>query len=104
LAATSSKLFGLTQTFVAAGALALSVPFTVAAWRAHSLNYRRAVVYHVGLLLIIAAGVVRAFQGVSQTYEDVLATGVVLLIAIALSNSWQLVLTHESDEGADPRS
>jgi len=27
---------------------------------------------------------------------------VLLLVGIALSNSWQLVLSHESDEDADP--
>jgi len=37
-----------------------------------------------------------------RTNEDLLALGVLLLVGIALSNSWQLVLSHESDEDADP--
>jgi hypothetical protein len=102
LGGTSSKLVGLAQTLVAVGALAWSWPFTISAWRARTINWGRALVYHAGLALVAVAGVVRAVEGIRQTNEELLALGVFLLLGIALSNSWQLVLTHESDEDADP--
>ena len=37
-------------------------------------------------------------DGEDRDYSAVLATGVLLLLGIALSNSWQLVLSHEADE------
>src|SRR5262245_8542956 len=98
LAGTSAKWVGLLVTLVAVGGFALSLPFTVAAMRARTLNYRRAAVYHAGLLLVAAAGIVRAIRGVRQSYEELLAAGVLLLMGLALSNSWQLVLSHESDD------
>jgi hypothetical protein len=78
----------------------VSVPFTAASSRAHLLNYRRAAVYHAGLLFVAAGGLLRAFGGNGRDYSAVIGTGVVLLLAIALSNSWQLVLSHdpETDE------
>ena len=102
LAGTSSRLIGLAQFLVVAGALALSIPFTLAARRARSLNYRRAFVYHAGLALVAVAGVVRAVQGVRPHDDALLASGVLLLLAIALSNSWQLVLSHQTND--DPES
>ena len=39
----------------------------------------------------------RALDGDSRDYSAVLATGVLVLLGIALSNSWQLVISHESD-------
>jgi len=92
---TTSRLVGLGQLGIAVGVLALSVPYTLRATRTHSINYRRAVVYHAGLALVGVAGAMRAVQGVRSPNEAVLAVGVLLLLGIALSNSWQLVLTHE---------
>ena len=96
LAGTDSRLIGAAQAVVAAGAFAASCPFTLHAIRERSLNYRRAAVYHLGLVLIAAGGIVRALGGGHQTTEELLAAGVLLLIGIALSNSWQLVLSHEA--------
>ena len=102
LTGTASRLVGVAQVVVAAGVLAVSMPFTVTAMRARSLNFRRAIVYHAGLVLVAIAGIVRAVQGVRQDNEALLAIGTLLLIAIALSNSWQLVLSHESDSDPKP--
>src|SRR5215471_13827995 len=95
LSGTTSRLVGLGQLGFAVGVLALSVPYTVRARRTHSINYRRAVVYHAGLTVVAVAGAARAVQGTRSANEAVLAVGVLLLLGIALSNSWQLVLTHE---------
>src|SRR5262245_11522230 len=92
---TTSRLVGLGQLGVAVGVLALSVPYTVRAWRTHGINYRRAVVYHAGLPVVALAGAPAGVQGARAANEAVLAIGVLLLLGIALSNSWQLVLTHE---------
>jgi hypothetical protein len=102
LAGTRSRFVGVAQLAVVAGALALSMPFTRAARRAGTLNYRRALAYHVGLALVAAAGLVRALQGVRQNDEVMLASGVLFLLGIALSNSWQLVLSHQPDDDPDP--
>jgi hypothetical protein len=96
LAGTSSKLVGLAQIGVTVGVLALSSPFTVRAWRTGTMNIRRAVVYHAGLTFVAVAGALRAIQGVTQHGDVVLATGLLLLLGVALSNSWQLVLSHEA--------
>jgi hypothetical protein len=96
LAGTGSRLIGVGQAIVAAGAFVASCPFTIHAIRDRSLNYRRAAVYHLGLALVGAAGIVRALDGGHQTAEALLAFGVLVLIGIALSNSWQLVLSHEA--------
>ncbi|HYV60741.1 MAG TPA: hypothetical protein VFA62_11790 [Acidimicrobiia bacterium] len=95
LAGTSSKLVGLAQIGVAVGVLTLSSPFTMRAWQSGSINVRRAVVYHAGLVVVGVAGAMRAVQGITPHYDVLLATGILLLLGIALSNSWQLVLTHE---------
>lgn len=102
LAGTSSKLIGVAQIAVATGAAALSSRFTVRAWRTGALNLRRAAAYHAGLTVIALAGASRAIQGVRQHNEVVLAIGVSLLLGIALSNSWQLVLSHEADPASRP--
>jgi hypothetical protein len=104
LAATSSRLVGLLQLAVAVGVLGLSTPFTMTAWRARRLNYPRAVVYHVGLVVVAAAGIVRAIDGASQDSAVVLAAGLMLLLGIALTNSWQLVISHESSEDVIPEN
>ena len=96
LAGTSSRLIGLAQIAIAVGVLALSSQFTRRAWRARSINLPRAAVYHAGLAFIGVAGVVRAVQGVTRHYDVLLAIGILLLLAIALSNSWQLVISHEA--------
>ena len=102
LAGTSSKVIGLAEIGVAVGVFALSSPFTLRAWRARSLNIRRAIVYHAGLVVVVAAGAVRAIQGAGRDSDVLLAVGVLLLLGIALSNSWQLVLSHEADEDPQP--
>lgn len=99
LAGTQSRLVGLAQVVVAIAAVATSAPFTLAAMRVHRLNYPRAIVYHAGLLVIAAGGAVRALGGDALDYSAVLGTGVLVLLAIALSNSWQLVISHEPGEG-----
>jgi hypothetical protein len=42
-------------------------------------------------------------KGGECDYSAVLATGVLVLLGIALSNSWQLVISHESDDQSDPQ-
>jgi hypothetical protein len=96
LAGTGSRLVGIAQAIVAAGAFALSCPFTINAIREQSLNYRRAAIYHLGLVLVVSGGLVRALGGDRQTAQELLAGGVLLLMGIALSNSWQLVLSHDA--------
>jgi hypothetical protein len=95
LAGTTSRLVGIAQVGVAVGVFALSVPFTRRAFRAGTLNYPRAAVYHAGLLVVAAAGAVRIIVGTGQAAAVILATGALMLVGIALSNSWQLVLSHE---------
>ncbi|HEY7438767.1 MAG TPA: hypothetical protein VIC35_05170 [Acidimicrobiia bacterium] len=102
LAGTASRWVGLAQLAVVAVVLTFSMPFTLAAWRARSLNYRRAFVYHVGLALVAVAGILRLIRGVRPHVEALLGTGVLLLLAIALSNSWQLVISHQADDDAEP--
>ncbi|HZM40652.1 MAG TPA: hypothetical protein VFB94_16125 [Acidimicrobiales bacterium] len=104
LAGTRSRVIGLGQLGVAIGALAFSAPFTIAARRAGSLNYPRAFVYHAGLLVVAAGGLVRVVDGGATDYSAVLAVGVLVLLGIALSNSWQLVISHEADESEQPTS
>lgn len=97
LAGTASRWIGVAQLGVGAGVIVVSFPFTAAAHRARRLNYRRAAVYHAGLVLVVAGGLLRAV-GVSQLdYSAVIGIGTLLLLAIALSNSWQLVLSHDPE-------
>jgi hypothetical protein len=95
LAGTSSRLVGVAQMAVGLAVLGLSARFTIQARRARRLKHTRAIVYHAGLLVVAAGGGVRAFGGAARDYSAILAVGVMLLVGIALSNSWQLVITHE---------
>jgi hypothetical protein len=96
LAGTRSRLVGVAQLGVAVAIVATSARFTIAARRAHNLNYARASVYHAGLAVVAVGGGIRAFGGDPRDYSAVLASGVLLLLAIAVSNSWQLVISHEA--------
>ena len=102
LAGTDSRLVGVAETGVAVAAVVLSARFTLGAMRAHRLNYWRASAYHVGLLIVAVAGAVRAAGGDARDSSALLATGVLVLLAIALSNAWQLVITHEADDASQP--
>jgi hypothetical protein len=99
LAGTRSRLIGLAQFGVAIGAIAFSAPFTIASKRTGTLSYPRAALYHAGLFIVAAGGAVRVFDRGSADYSAVLAVGVLLLLGLALSNSWQLVISYEADEG-----
>lgn len=102
LAGTASRWIGVAQFAVGAGVIVVSLPFTAAARRAGRLNYRRAAVYHAGLLLLAAGGLLRAAGGYGRDYSALIGTGTVLLLAIALSNSWQLVLSHNPETEHEP--
>jgi hypothetical protein len=102
LAGTASRLVGLAQLVVAVGALVVSSPFTLRAYRARRLNLRRATVYHVGLAVTAAGGLVRAVGGGERDYSALLGAGTLLLLGIALSNSWQLVISHDPEPAPDP--
>ncbi len=52
--------------------------------------------------MVVVAGAVRAIQGAGRDSDLLLAVAVLLLLGIALSNSWQLVLSHEADEDPQP--
>ena len=101
LTGTDSRWIGLAQIGVAVAAVALSAPFTLTAMRGHHLNYPRAAMYHVGLVVVAVAGAVRTFNGDPRVSSALLGVGVLLLLAIALSNSWQLVITHDADRPED---
>ena len=96
LAGSTSRLLGLAELGVVIVVWALSFRFTAAGIRARKINYGRALVYQLGLVVIGVAGVGRAVSGVRQWNEVMLAIGILLLLGIALSNSWQLVVSHES--------
>lgn len=96
LAGSPSRLLGVAQLAVAIGVLTLSSQFTMNAMRARTMNYGRAFVYHLGLFVVGAAGVARLISGVRQYNEVMLAIGILLLLGVALSNSWQLVVSHEA--------
>lgn len=98
LAAFPALVVGATQSLVAAAILAGSAPFTLNAIRARQLNYKRAAVYHIGLVLVIVAGLLRLPATLTAAADWTLAAGVLLLLAIALSNSWQLVISHGADQ------
>ena len=95
LAGTPSRLVGVAQMVVGLAVLGLSARFTIHAARARTLKVPRALVYHGGLLVVAVGGAVRAFGGAPRDYSAVLAIGVMLLVGIALSNSWQLVISHD---------
>lgn len=84
---------GLAQLAVPVGAVALSARFTSTAIRAGKLNYGRALVYHAGLAAAAVAGLLRVLA-LGDAAAITLAAGVVLLLCIALSNAWQLVISH----------
>jgi hypothetical protein len=52
------------------------------------------------VLVTTTAGLVRALGGDYRDYSATLGAGVLLLLTIALSNSWQLVISHEPDPGS----
>ena len=97
LAATASRLLGVAELLIAATVLGLSASFTLPAARSGHLNYTRAGVYHAGLVVVAIAGAVRAVGADHRAAHWLLATGLVLLLGISMSNSWQLVLTHGAD-------
>ena len=103
LAGTTSRLIGLVQVLVVAGVVMLSMPFTLSAWRSGSLNYRRAFTYHAGLALVAVAGTLRAAQGTRPHDLTLLASGALLLLAIALRN-WlgDSSMSHQGDDDAEP--
>ncbi len=95
LAGTDSRLVGVAQAAVPVAVLVASSPFTLRSIRSRTLNYGRAAAYHLGLLVVAVGGVARAVSGVDETVQELLGAGIVILVAIALSNSWQLVLSHD---------
>jgi len=97
LAGTQSRLVGVAQVAAALTAFGTSLRFTRSAVRSHQLNYKRAAAYHAGLLVVVVGGGVRTFGGDARDYSALLAAGVLLLLGVALSNSWQLVISHDSD-------
>jgi modulator of FtsH protease len=100
LAGTASRWIGAAQLAVAIGTVILSTPFTREAHRSGRINYRRAFVYHLGLLVVATAGLVRAAGGDPRDYSAILAAGELLLLGIALSNAWRLVITHDPPDPA----
>jgi hypothetical protein len=97
LTATASRLVGVAELGIALGVGWVSASFTIAGHRSRQLNYRRMISYYAGLAVAAAGGAVRALGGGPRDYSTVLAIGVLLLLAIALSNSWQLVISHEAE-------
>jgi len=95
LAATRARIVGLVLVAIPVGVFLTSLPFTRNAVRTRTLNVGRAIVYHLGLLLILVGGALRLIRGVHQPNQLVLAAGVLVLLGIAISNSWQLVLAHD---------
>jgi len=99
LAPQPARWVGLVQFGIPVAILVLSGRFTVRAARARQINYARAVVYHGGLVAVGVAGLLRvaAANGVEPV---LLAAGALLLVGVALSNAWQLVISHESSHGS----
>jgi modulator of FtsH protease len=95
LAGTRARVIGLVLAAIPVGVFLTSLPFTRNAVRTRTLNVGRAVVYHLGLLLVLVGGLLRLLRGVHQPNELVVAAGVLVLLGIAISNSWQLVLAHD---------
>ena len=54
--------------------------------------------------MVVIGGVVRAVQGAGRDSDLLLAIAVLLLLGIALSNSWQLVISHEADPEPEDES
>jgi hypothetical protein len=95
LMGSTTRWIGLAQAAVAFVTFGLSSQFTLPALRARRLNVPRALVYHAGLVIVAIGGLARLADVDERVYSGVEATGVTMLLMIALSNSWQLVLTHE---------
>ena len=68
--------------------------------RSRRLNVPRALAYHAGLLIVPIGGLARLADVDERVYSGIEATGVTVLLVIALSNSWQLVLTHDDGSPA----
>ncbi len=100
LMGTESRLVGIAQLGAAAATLALSAPFTRTARRSGALHLGRASAYYGGLVIVGAGGLARAAGASLDTASAILATGVLVLLVIALSNSWQLVISHEEPTGS----
>ncbi|HEX4703209.1 MAG TPA: hypothetical protein VH352_13855 [Pseudonocardiaceae bacterium] len=96
LAPQPSRWIGVVQFGIPVAAIVLSARFTRAAIRSRQINYPRALVYHAGLVAAGVAGLLRILA-VAPANDIVLAVGVMLLLGIALSNAWQLVISHEPD-------
>jgi hypothetical protein len=97
LSGSASRWLGLAVACVPVAVVAASSRFTAAAIRARALNYRRAFVYHAALTVVAVAGAMWAIGGAGRDPAAVLAIGMLGLLAVALSNSWQLVITHEPE-------
>jgi hypothetical protein len=98
LAPQPARWVGLAQFGIPVATLVLSGRFTVRAARARQINYARAVVYHGGLVAIGVAGLLRVAAEIDVA-PVLLAGGALLLVGVALSNAWQLVISHESSHG-----
>jgi hypothetical protein len=99
LAGTASRWIGIAQFGVGAGVIVVSLPFSEASRREGLMNYRRATVYYAGLLFVTAGGLLRVSGSNGRDYSAVIGIGTVLLLAMALSNSWDLVLSHDPKAG-----
>ena len=97
LAPRHAVLTGVGVVVVAAAVEAASVPFSRAAMRDGRMNYGRAFVYHGGLVVVAVAGVLQATRVSWRDTTTLLAIGVLMLLAIGVSNAWQLVLSHDPD-------
>lgn len=93
LAPRPAHWVGLVQLVVPVVAVGLSARFTRTAIGTGQLNYGRAAAYHTGLAAVAVAGVLRVVT-LADTAAVVLAAGVILLLCIAMSNAWQLVISH----------
>jgi hypothetical protein len=99
LAPQHPALVGLAEVAVAVAVWAASVPFSRAAMKDNRLNYLRAVVYHGGLATVAVAGFLQATMVSWSDTTTLLACGLLLLLAIGVSNAWQLVLSHDPEQG-----
>jgi hypothetical protein len=97
LTGTSSRLIGVAQVVIVLGVLVLQNSLTMRAWRSGNMSISRSIAFMGGMFVTLAAGIVRAAEGAGQDSNVVLAIGLVVLLAFALSNSWQLVISHEPD-------
>lgn len=96
LAPQPERWIGIVQFGVPATVIGLSARFTRRAITARQLNYGRALVYHAGLVTVGVGGLLRV-AAAEPVEAIVLAAGVIVLLCVALSNAWQLVISHEPD-------